>query len=69
MHATRNVAGALLVALALAPGALCADTDAPRPHRLYDDKGTLDWSKKLADAQQAAEKSRKLILIEYGRES
>ncbi len=74
MHATRIAAVALLATLALsfAPsllGARGSDTDPLRPHRLYDDKGTLDWSKKLADAQKVAEERRKLILIEFGRES
>ena len=35
----------------------------------YDDGGTLDWSKKLAEAQKEAKERRRLIFIEYGRES
>lgn len=68
---TARTAAVLLAALALwaAPPASGADAPENRPHRLYDDKGTLDWSAKLADAQKVAEERRKLILIEFGRES
>ena len=38
-------------------------------HPHFDDGGTLDWSEKLADAQKAAAKSGKLILVEYGRKA
>jgi hypothetical protein len=71
MHMTRIVAGALLGALALAftPGGVRAAPESPRPHPLYDDGGTLDWSKKLAEAQKVAKERRRLIFIEYGRES
>jgi hypothetical protein len=45
--------------------------DAPKatPHPRFDDRGTLSWSKKLADAKAAAKDAGKLIFIEYGRES
>jgi hypothetical protein len=38
-------------------------------HPLYDDHGALDWREKLADAQALAKRERKLVFIEYGRET
>lgn len=38
-------------------------------HPHFDDGGTLRWHTKLADAQVAAKKDSKLVLIEYGREA
>lgn len=40
-----------------------------QPHRLYDDRGTLDWRVKWADAAQIAKDRRKLVFVEMGRES
>ena len=57
-----------LAALA-APAPSVSGGEERSPHPFYDDKGTLDWSSKLADAQKAAKKARKLIFIEYGRET
>jgi len=39
-----------------------------RSHPHFDDKGTLDWHTRLADALAAARADRKLILVEMGRE-
>jgi hypothetical protein len=60
----RLIAASVLVALA---GIVLAG-DAPKRHPHFEDKGTLSWSTKLADAQAAARSAGKLILIEYGRE-
>lgn len=57
----RSAAVALLAVSALAGEA----PKAGHPH--FDDKGTLAWSTKLADAQAAAKATGKLIFIEYGR--
>jgi len=38
-------------------------------HPHFADQGVLTWSTKLADAQKAAKKQGKLVLIEYGREA
>ncbi len=50
------------------PLALCAFAGAAlaQRHPLYDDKGTLAWHTKLADAKAAAAKADKLILVEVG---
>ncbi len=40
-----------------------------RKHPMYNDRGALDWREKLADAQKLAKRERKLIFIEYGRET
>ncbi len=40
-----------------------------QPHTLYDDHGALDWRKKLDDALRLAKARRKLVFIEYGRET
>ena len=69
MNTARIITGALVAVLALAPAALHADSDANAPHPLYDDGGTLGWSSKLADAQVRAKEQRRLIFIEWGRES
>jgi hypothetical protein len=41
----------------------------PRPHPHFDDKGTLDWHTRYADALAAAKTSGRKILIEFGREA
>ncbi|QDU68366.1 thioredoxin family protein [Engelhardtia mirabilis] len=41
-------------------------TSSSHPH--FDDRGTLDWFKTFAEAQAAARRDGKKILIEYGRE-
>ena len=41
---------------------------APGAHPHFDDKGTLAWSTKVADAQVAAKNADRLIFIEFGRE-
>ena len=46
-------------------GALAGTALAQR-HPLYDDKGTLAWHTKLAEAKAAAAKADKLILVEVG---
>jgi len=40
----------------------------PRPHPHFDDRGTLDWHTRFADALAAARSEGKLVLIEMGRE-
>ncbi len=68
----RIALAAVLAAAALAvaaPDALSGDKPKKNPHPLYDDHGTLDWFPKLAQAQKAAKERRKLIFIEFGRES
>jgi len=54
----------LLLAAALVAAAPLAGS---HPH--FNDGGALAWSEKLADAQKAAEKSGKLIFVEYGRKA
>lgn len=61
------LASAALAAFALA--GLAGDAPKATPHPRFDDKGTLSWSEKLADAKTAAQAAGKLIFIEYGRES
>ncbi len=56
-----------LVALLLcAGGAIAGDKATGHPH--FNDRGTLRWYTKLADAQAVAKKEGKLVFIEYGRE-
>jgi hypothetical protein len=40
-----------------------------QPHTLYDDHGALDWRPKLEDALALAKARRKLVFIEWGRET
>ena len=61
------LAFASLAAFALA--GLAGDPPKKAPHPRFDDRGTLSWSTKLADAKTAAQAAGKLIFIEYGRES
>jgi len=57
-----------VVALFLLAGAAVA-ADGPGRHPTFDDKGAIPWFTNLADAQAAAKKESKLVLIEYGREA
>ena len=41
---------------------------AKRKHPHFDDRGTLDWHTAFAEAQAEAERDRKHIFIELGRE-
>lgn len=41
-------------------------TSSSHPH--FDDRGTLDWHLVFEDAQAAAKRESKLLVIEYGRE-
>jgi len=72
---TRTLLGfAVITAGAIALGAPSAshaadDTPAPTAHPRYDDGGTLDWRTKWADAAQIAKERRRLIFVEWGRES
>jgi len=61
---------ALGLAVAASPPSPAAE-DAPerQAHPLYDDGGTLDWRTRLADAMEVAGDRRRLIFIEWGRES
>lgn len=40
-----------------------------RAHPLYDDGGTLDWRTRIGDAMEVAKERRRLIFVEWGRES
>ena len=40
----------------------------PTRHPHFDDRGTLDWHTRMADARKAAEREEKLVFIEMGRE-
>jgi hypothetical protein len=61
----RSLVLAAAAILVLAGGAPAADLK-PNRHPRYDDRGTLSWSTRLADAQQAAKSSGKIIFIEFG---
>ncbi len=61
------LASAAIAALSIS--GVAGDAVKPAPHPRFDDKGTLSWSTKLADAKAAAKAAGKLIFIEYGRES
>jgi hypothetical protein len=65
----RSMVFALASLAALAAAGLAGDTGKPARHPHFDDKGTLSWSTKLADAQAAAKSQDRLIFIEYGREA
>jgi hypothetical protein len=39
----------------------------PRPHPHFDDRGTMSWHTRFADALAAAEHDGKLVFIEMGR--
>jgi len=40
-----------------------------RKHPHFDDKGTLDWHTRFADALAQAKAEKKLVFIEMGREA
>ena len=40
-----------------------------RQHPHFDDKGTLDWHTRFADALAQAKAEKKLVFIEMGREA
>ncbi len=64
----RALALALAGLVVVSTAVFAADT--PRQaHPHFNDKGTLHWTKKLADAQALAKAQDKLIFIEYGREA
>jgi hypothetical protein len=65
----RGVAGRAAAAGVLLAAAAFAGEAPKARHPRFDDQGTLSWSEKLADAQEAAKAAGKLIFIEYGRES
>ena len=62
---SRSIPPVLVPALA----AVLAAAAPAQKHPHFDDKGTLAWHTKLADAKAAAAKADKLIFIEYGREA
>jgi hypothetical protein len=41
---------------------------APIPHPHFDDRGTLHWHRRWADALEEARSSRRRIFVELGRE-
>jgi thioredoxin-related protein len=41
----------------------------PRPHPYFDDRGTLDWHTRWADALAAAAAEKKVLMVEFGREA
>ncbi len=40
-----------------------------RPHPHFDDRGTLDWETRFADAMARAKREGKHMFIEFGREA
>jgi len=40
-----------------------------RPHPHFDDRGTLDWHTRWAEALAAASAQSKLVFVEFGREA
>jgi thioredoxin-related protein len=42
---------------------------AHRPHPHFDDRGTLDWHSRWADALAAARREGKTVFVELGREA
>lgn len=42
---------------------------ANRPHPHFDDKGTIDWEPRFADAMARAKREGRLIFVEFGREA
>ena len=56
-----------LIVLMTCCGAVLAGEATGNRHPHFDDGGALRWYTRLADAQAAAKKEDKIILIEYGR--
>ncbi len=54
--------------LTIALASLIAQAPA-QGHPHFADNGALQWHKKLADAQAAARKQQKFVLVEYGRQA
>ena len=50
------------------PGPAARAMPTPIPHPHFDDRGTLSWHRKWADALAEARSSRRKIFIELGRE-
>jgi len=48
---------------------MTAPPTAPRPHPHFDDRGTLSWHTRIADARAQAAAEDKLVFIEMGREA
>jgi hypothetical protein len=44
-------------------------TPKPRPHPHFDDKGTLDWHVRWADALADAKATGRKLFVEFGREA
>lgn len=42
---------------------------ARRPHPHFDDRGTLDWETRFADALARAKREQRLVFVEFGREA
>jgi hypothetical protein len=68
--------GLRVVAFVLALASSASGQQAPPPpapvastHPYFNDRGALSWSTSLEDAQEAARKSGKLILVEFGRKA
>jgi hypothetical protein len=40
-----------------------------RPHPHFDDRGTLDWNTRWADALDQARREGKRVFVELGREA
>ena len=57
----------LMTVLIIGGGAVLAGEATGNRHPHFDDGGALRWYTRLADAQAAAKKEDKIILIEYGR--
>ena len=74
MRRTTAMVGLMTLALGLAVagaprGSAAEDTPERHPHPLYDDGGTLDWRTRIEDAMEVAGERRRLIFIEWGRET
>ena len=70
MRVTTLLLGLLTLAVGLTPlRAAPEEPPAKQAHPLYDDGGTLDWRTRIGDAMEVAKEHRRLIFVEWGRES
>ncbi len=59
----------LALGLAIVATPLAAQETERTAHPMYDDRGALEWREKLDDALELARTERKVVFIEYGRET
>ena len=50
------------------PGPAARAMPTPIPHPHFDDRGTLSWHRKWAEALAEARSTKRMIFIELGRE-